>query len=361
MNTKTNHQFLEGVKVLDLSQYIPGPFATRQLADLGADVIKIEPPSGDPMCKLFSRQGESPSLVYRHLNRGKRICRVDLKSKRGKSLLTHLLSDANVLLESFRPGVLSKLGYDHDVLTSINPSLVHCALSGYGQSGPYQQRGGHDINYLAASAVLSVSGTLEKPVISFPPIADHAGAMQASTVILAALYAQQRSGQGAYLDISLFESALSWQYLSILATKEPRGAGLLSGGAACYNIYRCADGEFVSLGALEPHFWAAFCNAISRGDWIDRQQDTLPQRELIQNLQILFQGESRAYWDALLKEVDCCYEPLRSVDSLTTHPQLSTRATLTDTGPVYAGHIDNDVPVIDDKVHEVDVSVLQHW
>ncbi len=169
--------FLHGVRVIDLSQYAPGPFATRQLADLGADVIKIEPPQGDPMRFFMHRETHQVSPIYRHLNRGKRICKLDLKTEQGKNKLRRLLGDADILLESYRPGVLARLGFDRDHLDQINPRLIHCALSGFGQTGPYRLRAGHDINYNALSSVQTLSGTIDQPVICYPPMADHAAAL----------------------------------------------------------------------------------------------------------------------------------------------------------------------------------------
>lgn len=258
---KASH-FLENVRVIDLSQYIPGPFATRQLADLGAEVIKIEPPRGDPMRFFMHSDADELSPIYRHLNRGKRICKLDLKSDEGKESLTKLLVGADILLESFRPGVLARLGFDRDKLDKINPELIHCAISGYGQTGPYRLRAGHDINYCALSSVLGRSGTEEQPIISYPPISDHAAAMQASVAMLAALHSREHTGNGCFLDISMCESILSWQYLPILTNSSRRASAILDGGAACYNLYQCADGLYISLGAIEPEFWKNFCCAL---------------------------------------------------------------------------------------------------
>ena len=158
-------RLLEDVRVIDLSQYIPGPFATRQLADLGAEVIKIEPPGGDPMRHFMASNAKSPSAVYRHLNRGKRVALLDLKAETDREALAKLITDADILLESYRPGVLARLGFDRDRLEALNPQLIHCALSGYGQTGPYAQRGGHDINYCAMSSQSIVSGNAERPAI----------------------------------------------------------------------------------------------------------------------------------------------------------------------------------------------------
>ncbi len=352
---------LDGVKVLDLSQYIPGPFATRQLADLGASVIKIEPPGGDPMRRFMHQSDDQVSPIYQHLNRGKRICLLNLKTDQGKETLENLLVDADVLLESYRPGVLERLGFGRARLDQINPGLIHCALSGYGQTGPYQSLGGHDLNYLAASGILAVSGSEDKPVMSYPPLADHAGSMQACNMILAALYAREKNQKGVYLDISMFECSLSWNYLPILANSQSRAADLLNGGAACYNIYQCADDGFVSLGALEPHFWERFCTAVERNDWIERQHEALPQRMLITELNHLFSSQPVSNWNKLLGQLDCCFEPVSLISQLDQHPQIQARGMLNSKGPAYPGKIDNLSIEIEDNYIELDVAESPHW
>jgi alpha-methylacyl-CoA racemase len=354
-------KYLEGIKVLDLSQYIPGPFATRQLADLGAQVIKIEPPTGDPMRHFMYTGDDAVSPVYRHLNRGKHICQLDLKSDTGNQTLSDLIRDADVLLESFRPGVLARLGFDQKKLKTLNPALIHCALSGYGQDGPYQLHGGHDLNYCAASGALSASGTSDKPVMSFPPIADHSGAMQATTLILAALFSRQNNGEGSYIDVSLFESCLSWQYLPILENSQQRARGLINGGAACYNIYQCADGEFISLGALETPFWTRFCETVNRPDWITRNNEPLPQHNLINEINELFLTKTVSEWNEIFQNVDCCYECIYLVSELAQHPQIKSRAALSSDGPNFPAKINYQNVTIDHDYMEIENNIIPKW
>ena len=360
-NDLKSQRFLGDIRVIDLSQYVPGPYATRQLADLGADVIKIEPPDGDPMRNFMYSGDDAVSPVYRHLNRGKRVARIDLKSNSGNQTLLELLTDADVLLESYRPGVLARLGFGRDTLEHINPRLIHCALSGYGQTGPYKLRAGHDLNYCAATGQLSVSGTVERPVMSFPPIADHAGAMQASITILAALYARTRSGKGAFLDISLFETSLSWQYAPLLQGATERAGFVINGGAACYNIYQCQDLEFISLGAIEAHFWKNFCEAIARPHWIDRQYESMPQLTLIAELSDLISRQPRPHWDELLASIDCCYEPLILSNQLSSHVQIDARQALSSHGPAYPGWINHAPVAIDQDFVELKKSDAIRW
>ena len=331
---------LAGVRVIDLSQYIPGPFATRQLADLGADVIKIEPPAGDPMQRFMAAAVDGPSPIYRHLNRGKRVCRLDLKRDEDREVFATLLREADILLESFRPGVLDRLGFTREHLDELNPRLIHCALSGYGQHGPYARRAGHDINYCALAGQSLVSGTVERPVIGYPPIADHASALQAAVAMLAALYGRENRATGVFLDISISESILAWQYLPALGGASERAASILDGGAACYNIYRCADGRFVSLGAIEQQFWENFCIAVTKPEWTARQFESMPQQALIGELAALFATQPRDHWQARLDGIDCCFEVLLADGDLAAQPQFAFRAAIDADGPRYPAWID---------------------
>jgi alpha-methylacyl-CoA racemase len=354
-------RFLDGVRIVDLSQYIPGPFATRQLADLGAEVIKIEPPGGDPMRRFMRRDGDAPSPVYRHLNRGKRVVELDLKSGSGREALDALLAEAEILLESFRPGVLARLGLDRERLSALNPKLIHCALSGYGQSGPYALRAGHDINYCALSSQAIVSGSTERPVIGYPPIADHAAAMQAAVAMLAALHARGRHGRGAYIDISMSESILAWQYLPMLADAGERAGNILNGGAACYNLYQCADGAFISIGAIETAFWENFCNAVGQPQWRERQFESMPQRALIEEVARLFSEHPLAHWQALLDPIDCCFEALLGAADLARHPQFEARRALTPDGPCYPAWIDDNPLELETEFETIAAGELPRW
>jgi len=355
------HRFLENVRVIDLSQYIPGPFATRQLADLGANVIKIEPPGGDPMRFFMHGDTDELSPVYRHINRGKRICMLDLKTDEGKQCLTDLLAGADILLESFRPGVLARLGFDRNELDRINPGLIHCALSGYGQNGPYASRAGHDINYNALSSQSIVSGSAQRPVIGYPPIADHAAAMQASVAMLAALHARGHNPGSIYLDISIAESIMSWQYLPILTNAEARAASILNGGAACYNIYQCADARFISLGAIETGFWKNFCDALQKPQWISQQYASMPQQTLIAEVAEHIIRRPLDYWHQLLDTLDCCYAPLLTPAQLGANPQVQARASLSQSGPNYPGWINDRVVEIDESITEIEHPQSLHW
>ena len=324
---------LDGCRVLDLSQYLPGPYAAQILSDLGAEVVKLEPPQGDPMRAFGPIDSDGLSPFYKLVNAGKTVVRLDLKSDAGAAAFRQLIAAVDVLVESYRPGALERLGFGPEDLKTLNPNLVHCALSGYGQSGPSAQKAGHDIDYMAMGGGLAASGTRQQPVAAYPPTADYASGMQAALAVLGALLRRTRGGGGCFLDVSLMETVLAWQPMTLTAALRPghaptRGASLLNGGAACYRLYRTADDRFVALGALEAKFWAAFCEAVGRSDWIDRQGQALPQDALMAEVEALFASRRLADWEAALAEVDCCFQPVLEPAEVPDHPQVAARGLL---------------------------------
>lgn len=341
--------YLAGVKVLDLSQYIPGPFATLLLADMGAEVVKVEPPQGDPMAAFEPRDPDGVSPYYKAVNAGKTIVRLDLKTPEGQAQFAHLAARADVLLESFRPGVMDRLGFGADRLRDLNPGLVHCALSGFGQTGPWRLRAGHDITYMALAGVLGLNGPADQPPhMPFPPVADHISALVAVNAVLGALLRKGRTGEGAVLDVSIFESALHLNYQALLLAV--RGGGmaregdLLNGGVACYRAYRCADGGFLAVGALEPKFWQAFCTAVGRSDWVARHTEPMPQTALIAEVAIHLEVHPLAHWAAVLDGVDCCVEPVLSPAEALDQPHVRERALASRGGIGGAGGLDLRFP-----------------
>lgn len=322
---------LKGARVLDLSQYIPGPFAALLLSDFGADVVKIEPPQGDPMRQFGPIDADGLSPFYKAVNRNKTVVRLDLKSTEGQAAFERLAAKADVIVESFRPGVMDRLGFGPERLRAINPGLIHCALSGFGQTGPYRLRAGHDLTYMALTGALAATGTSERPVIPYPPVADHAGAMHAVMAVLAALVRKGRTGQGAHLDLSLFESALHLNYLGLtlgLRGQLTREEDLLNGGAAYYRIYRCADGRFAALGAIEAKFWAAFCQSVGKPEWVARQDEPFPQTALIDDLAALFASRPLSHWEEVLTPADCCFEPVLEAAEVAADPHVRARRLL---------------------------------
>jgi crotonobetainyl-CoA:carnitine CoA-transferase CaiB-like acyl-CoA transferase len=367
-------QCLGGLRVLDLSQYLPGPHAGQILADLGAEVVKLEPPAGDPMRGLGPIDRDGVSAFYKLVNAGKTVVRLDLRAAAGRAAFTALVRAGDVLIESFRPGALARLGFGPEALKELNPRLVHTALSGYGQSGPYAGRAGHDLNYMALAGGLATSGTAARPVMAHPPTADFAGGMQAALVALAGLLRRDRSGAGGFFDVSLSESVLAWQAMALTAARRPgfapqRAAGLLNGGAACYQVYETADRRFATLGALEAKFWAAFCRAVGHEAWIVRQNDSLPQSELIGEVAALFASRPLAHWSALLEDVDCCFHPVMEPLELPEHAQLRARGLVrAGEGPeplvevLFPAFLDGAGPAPRKPLHEAQVAaVLESW
>jgi crotonobetainyl-CoA:carnitine CoA-transferase CaiB-like acyl-CoA transferase len=311
---------LQGLRVLDLTRLLPGGFCSLLLADFGADVIKVEDTGlGDYVRwsppRIEGAEESAAGALFLALNRGKRSIRVDLKSERGRGVLLRLARDADVLLESFRPGVLDRLGVGWERLRTENPRLVYCAITGYGQDGPLRDRAGHDLNYLARVGLLGLTGEQDgPPVQAAGQIADlGGGALLAAFGILAALRERDRSGEGQFVDVSMADGALSWLAMvaaRALAEHTParRGGLELAGGLLCYRPYRCADG-WVAIGALEPKFWQAWCRGVGREDLIEHQFDP-PGSPAHKEVEGVFAGRTRAEWEAFGAEHDCCLEPV---------------------------------------------------
>ncbi len=371
--------FLDGVRVLDLSQFLPGPFATQMLADMGAQVLKVEPPAGDPQRRLNPVTGQpgrddARGPYYDVVNAGKTVVAIDLKSKAGKRAFESLIRAADVLLESYRPGVLERLGFGRERLESLNGGLIHCALSGYGQTGPKRLKAGHDINYAASTGMFSASGIPEKPVMTWPPAADYASALQAALAITGALAARGRTGKGVTLDVSLSETMLSWQAFGLTAAADGglrRGENLLNGGAACYQIYATLDGRFITIGALEAHFWANFCDAVERPGWIGRQHQPLPQTALIDEVSETIAAYPLGHWEALLGDVDCCYHAVLDYAEAAADAHVQARGLVFNggeheggawTGVLFPAFVDGSPPPPRPPVKEVDLeTALAMW
>ena len=312
---------LAGIRVLDLSRLLPGGFCSLLLADYGADVLKVEDTGlGDYIRwappQIDGVEPSAASALFLSLNRGKRSLRLDLKVKEGREVLLRLVRDHDVLLESFRPGVLDRLGVGYERLRAENPGLVYCAITGYGQDGPDRDRPGHDIDYLARNGLLGLTGERGGPPVSAAgQIADlGGGAQMAAFGILAALRERDRSGEGQLVDVSMTRGAQSW--LAMVAARHladgrvPRRGELeLAGGLPCYRTYACADGH-VALGALEPKFWAAFCAGVERPDLVERHTDPAVTAEL----DAIFAARTRAEWAAFDDAHGCCLEPVRDLD-----------------------------------------------
>jgi crotonobetainyl-CoA:carnitine CoA-transferase CaiB-like acyl-CoA transferase len=310
------------MRVLDLSRLFPGPYCSRILADFGFEVIKIERPGGGDWSRyvppLDSESGEG--LLFRALNRGKKSLTLNLKSDEGQAIFLQLIETADVLLESFRPGVMERLGLGYETLARINPRLICCSLSGYGPDGPYCNRAGHDLNYEGLSGLLDLTGPRDgPPAIPGVPVADLGGALWAAIGILWALLERERTGQGRRVDGSLLGGALSCLPIAVArhlgGQSMERGASDLTGGLVCYNLYETKDGGYMTLSALEPEFWMAFCLAVGRNDLVGQQfSPAAPGEPVYDALCDLFQSRTRQEWVELLTGVDACCDPVYSVE-----------------------------------------------
>jgi crotonobetainyl-CoA:carnitine CoA-transferase CaiB-like acyl-CoA transferase len=315
---------LDGVRVLDLSRLLPGGFCSLLLADFGADVVKVEDTGMGDYVRWSPPYYEgaddsAKSALFLALNRNKRSIRIDLKTAEGRGVLLRLAKDADVLLESFRPGVLDRLGVGYDVLRETNPGLVICAITGYGQDGPLRDRSGHDMNYLGLIGLLGLTGEPDGPPLQAAgQIADiGGGALMAAFGILAALRHRDATGEGQVVDVSMADGSLAW--LGMVAARYfaegvvPQRGGLeLAGSLVCYRPYQCADG-WVTLGALEPKFWQAWCRGVGREDLIPKQFER-PGSEAHGEVQSIFMERTRAEWEAFAGEHDCCLEPVLELD-----------------------------------------------
>jgi crotonobetainyl-CoA:carnitine CoA-transferase CaiB-like acyl-CoA transferase len=297
---------LRGLRVLDLSRYAPGPFCTLILAALGAEVVKVEPaPSGDPLRSL------DPD-AFERLNAGKKSIVLDLKSEAGNRALRRLARTADVLIEGFRPGVMSRLGLDYESLKEDAPRIVYLSLTGYGGDGPYRDHAGHDVNYMAAAGALE--GVSRPPAVQ---VADFAGGgLFAAVAVLSSIMGRGDSGPGCHLDLSMHHGALS---MMMLAAGEARAR--LSGSFPNYALYRTRDGRGLSVGALEAKFWAAFCSGIGRPDLEGRMLD----REAVAEVSRVIEERDLAFWAERFAGIDACVEPVWSPETARSHPQAAHR------------------------------------
>jgi crotonobetainyl-CoA:carnitine CoA-transferase CaiB-like acyl-CoA transferase len=323
---------LEGVRVLDLTRLLPGPLATLALADLGARVDKLEDPGPGDYLRHMPPQRDGTNGAFIALNRDKRAGVLDLKNAEGARAFVRLVRAYDVLIESFRPGVLARLGLGHEVLLQSNPRLIVCAITGYGQNGPLADRAGHDINYLARAGVLGVTGPSgQAPSVFGAQVADVAGgSLWAVSAILAALYARERTGKGRVLDISICEGSIplaAFAYGSVIAEGKPppRGEHFLDGGIAPYNTYRTSDGKFVALGALEPKFWTRFCRAVGLEVSMDDLVPGPHQRALREKVAAVIASKTRDEWAAIGAAHDCCLEPILTPEELAADLQHRVR------------------------------------
>lgn len=326
---------LAGLRVLDLTRLLPGPVATLHLADLGAEVIKIEDTGAGDYARTLSA-GAAPgedSYFFRIVNRNKRGLRLDLKQAAGVEVFLRLAKEADVIVEGFRPGVVDRLGVGYEAVRTINPRIVYCSITGYGQDGPWRDRAGHDINYVATAGVLDQIGTAGgPPALPNFQIGDLlGGAMTAVAGILAAVLGAKATGQGRYVDVSMTDAVFAHAYSPLLATlihgrPRPRGADDLSGALPGYGIYRTCDDRHLAVGALEPKFWEIFCDALGRPDlkphgFIGGDKAAWVRGEI----EAVIAARPLAEWERVFAEADCGVTPVLTMDEALQHPQFQAR------------------------------------
>lgn len=353
MSASKPQGLLHGIRVLDLSVVGPATRCTRVLADYGADVVKVTAPP--------KHHGGAPMPLAHHAYsgaRGFRFARIDLKADAGTETFLRLATQADVILESFRPGVVDRLGIGYDAVAAVNPGIVYCSTSGYGQDGPHAQRAGHDLNYLAVGGFLHTSGRDAdgRPALPGATVADiAAGGLHAATAILAALVHRAGSGTGTYLDVAVADGVVWMLSLYIdeyLATGEIPGPGhnILTGRYACYGVYRARDGGWLAVAAIEPVFWANLCRALGLERWVSHQTDDAAQDAIRTDLQAALARRDRDEWVAELADADTCVTAVADIPEVTTNRQFTSRGALTEgkhphhgafqqLGPLLAGTI----------------------
>ncbi len=324
--------FLEGIRVLDLSQLLPGSLCSQMLADLGADVIKVENPRGGDSFRHARPLVGKDGSFFHIANRNKRSMTVNLKEQAGLEIVLRMIPDTDVLIENFRPGVIEKIGLGYEKLKEINPRLVYCSLTSFGQDGPYRDRPAHDLNVLSISGILDLLGHREEsPIVPVVQIAGVSGSLHAVIGILASLFSRERNGRGQCIDASILDSLSPFlslvmsQYLTdgiLHRRREPS----LGGGSANYNVYRTKDGKYISLGCVEEKFWAGFCRAVNREDMIGDIHAPPPrQKEMIAEVRAIFAKRSQKEWMEILAGSDTCFAPVNDLDEALRDSQITHR------------------------------------
>jgi len=323
----------KGVKVLDLSTLLPGPMCSLFLADLGADVIKIESLSGDAMRRFQNETGKSP--YFNALNRNKKSIALNLKTSEGRKIFMKLARSADVVIEGFRPGKVESLGAGYRQARKINPKIIYCSITGYGQKGAYRNKAGHDLNYAALSGVLDVIS--EKPFVAGMQIADAGSALIAAFAIAAALFQREKTGKGEYIDIAVTDGALSLisMHLAYRSISNNRKT-ILSGSMPCYNVYETKDSKFVSMGAIEQKFWELFCSSMGRKDLLAKQFDG--SVEVMKEMKSIFKSRTLKEWVAANNKHDFCCEPVKKIGEIVNDNYFKSRKMLVELdGIIQAG------------------------
>ena len=333
MSDKPSCGPLQGIRILDLTRLYPGPLGTMLLADMGADVVKIEDVNAPDYMRYYPPYLEKESAGFLAVNRSKRSLAVNLRTEKGVKIFFALLPTADIVIEQFRPGVLDGLGIGYAAAKSVKPDIIYVSLTGYGQDGPYAARAAHDINFIGYAGILASTGAPSTgPVVPAPQLGDVAGGAYMSVIAcLSALWSREKTGQGQQVDVAMLDGVLPLMTLQMAhyqATKLNMGPGEqpLSGGLACYGVYACADGRYVALGLLEAKFWKLFCDLVQRPDWLDKHLVMGEEAEsLRREIAALFRTKSRDEWLAATKDLDVCLTPVCDLAELENDPHLRAR------------------------------------
>lgn len=324
---------LKSIRVLDLTRLLPGPYCTMILADFGAEVIKIEEPNKGDYAREDQPLIDEDGAVFHSLNRNKKSICLNLKDKEDKEAFLQLIATADVVVESFRPGVMKRLGLNYEVLKEIKPDIIYCAITGFGQTGPYANRPGHDINYISFAGLLHLMGEKNGlPTTPATQIADiGGGALPAVIGILLAIIERNQSGNGQFVDISMMDGVVSWMQTILpkyFVNQEEmnRGELPLSGGKACYGVYRTKDDKYLSVGALEDRFWHSFCRTIEKEEFIPLLDAPAQEQErLRKQIQGIIETKPRDEWLDLFSDLDTCVSPVLTVEEMIQDPQVNAR------------------------------------
>ncbi|MEE4376958.1 MAG: CaiB/BaiF CoA-transferase family protein [Candidatus Competibacteraceae bacterium] len=333
MSTSVRPKPLHGIKVLDLTRLLPGPVATLHLADMGADVIKIEDPGVGDYARVLGDKSGHNAWLFLLVNRNKRALRLDLKQAAGQQAFLDLALQADVIVESFRPGVVDKLGIGYDTVHALNPRIVYCSITGYGQTGPYRDRAGHDLNYCGYSGVTDQIGTQDgAPAIPNIQLGDLlGGSLSAVMGILAAVIDAQQTGQGRSVDVAMTDCLLAHAIFPLIAQlaggqTRPRGQDFLSGVLPCYSLYETADGRHMAVGALEKKFWTLCCQTLGRPELAEQHWVFGEEAEMIRaELAAIFKTQPQTYWTDLFEGVDCCVTPVLTLTESVINDQIAAR------------------------------------
>jgi crotonobetainyl-CoA:carnitine CoA-transferase CaiB-like acyl-CoA transferase len=344
---------LDNITVLDLTRLLPGAVATMMLGDFGADIIKIEEPGiGDPARQMRAGIKRAGSY-FLATNRNKRSVTINLKHESGRRIFFKLAEKADVVVEGFRPGVMDRLGIGYETLKALNPRLIYCAITGYGQDGPYRLKAGHDANYLSVAGLLGVNGPKGgPPTLSGVQLADLAGgSLHAVIGVLLALQARARTGEGQFVDISMTDTSLSMMYVpfaSFLANgaQPERGNEGLSGRYACYQIYEAKDGRYLSLGALEHKFWENACRVLGREDFLGECFNSGAQEEIISAFREIFKSRTAAEWLAAFENVDTCIALVNDIAEMIEDPQIKHRGLIAEIEHPTEGRLKQIAPTV---------------